>query len=139
MSIRLLTSSWGRSIGAMFQRRLSKPLIFGYPFAASRLFHTFFCPPLRIAAYAAKGTEHDLVHDLEKVFDRLVPPWRFVRIPKALFIVEVNPGDNLPEEAVKVLFENRAKHSLSQGPDAGAWEASVSLNHLLFALFAHSV
>ena len=51
MSIRLLASSWGRSIGAMFQRRLSEPLVFGYPFAASRLFHTFFCPPLRIVAY----------------------------------------------------------------------------------------
>jgi len=133
-----LTSSWGRSIGAMFQRRLSEPLVFGYPFAASRLFHTFFCPPLRIVAYDGCQERNHFDH-LEKVFDRLVPPWRFVRIPKALFIVEVNPGDNLPEEAVKVLFENRAKHSLSQGPDAGAWEASVSLNHLLFALFAHSV
>ena len=139
MSIRLLTYYWRRRfIGAMFQRRLSKPLVFGYPFAASRLFHTFFCPPLRIAAYAAKGTEHDLVHDLEKVFDRLVPPWRFVRIPKALYIVEVNPGDDLPEEAVKAMYEYESGQVHLAGV-CGAWEATVSLNSLLLALFAQSV
>ena len=132
MSIRLLTSSWGRSIGAMFQRRLSKPLVFGYPFAASRLFHTFFCPPLRIAAYGMNATSKG---DLNKVFDRLVPPWRFVHIPKAVVVVEVNPDDDLPkEEAVKSLFES----SLTPPPD-GAWEATVSLNSLLLALFAQSV
>jgi len=118
----------------MFQRRLSKPLIFGYPFAASRLFHTFFCPPLRIAAYAAKGT----VHDLEKVFDRLVPPWRFVRIPKALYIVEVNPGNDLPEESVKAMYEYESGQVHLAGV-CGAWEATVSLNSLLLALFAQSV
>ncbi len=162
MSIRLLTSSWGRSIGAMFQRRLAQPLVFGYPFAATRLYHTFFCPPLRIAAYrvgaalpeghpvraarpgppgrdgldgvsSSKGAAHD--DGLEKVFDRVVLPGRFVRIPKALFVVEVNPDDDLPkEEVVKSLFESSLTPQLD-----GGWEATVSLNSLLFALFAQSV
>jgi len=153
MNIRLLASSWGRSWGAMFQRRLTQPLVFSYPLAAPRLFHTFFCPPLRIAAYrvgaalpeghrdgvsSSKGAAHD--DGLEKVFDRVVLPWRFVRIPKALFVVEVNPGDDLPEEAVKSLYAVPNRCETGQTPAAGGgWEASVSLNSLLFALFAQAV
>ncbi len=136
MSTKLLSSSWGRSIGAMFQRRLAQPLIFGYPLAAPKLFHTFFCPPLRIAAYRVRAAHDD---GLEKVFDRVVLPWRFVRIPKALFVVEVNPGDDLPEEAVKSLCETgqtpaagggsktwacaRGWHLLCQGVVDAAWTA----------------
>jgi len=135
----------------MFQRRLTQPVVFGYPFAATRLFHTFFCPPLRIAAYginARSGMNATGEGGLKKVFDRVVPPWRFVRIPKALFVVEANPGDELPEDAVKLLCaapfdELRAaptRYETGQTPAAGGgWEASVSLNSLLFALFAQAV
>ncbi len=149
MSTKLLTSSWGRSAGAMFQRHLPQPLIFAYPFAAPRLFHTLFCPPLRIAAYdapsgcdaparyvAPAGIDANLV----KIFDRLVPPWRFVRIPKSVFVVEVNPGDVLPVDAVVSLYAapTRCETGQMPAPDGG-WEASVSLNSLLFALFAQAV
>lgn len=81
---------------------------------------------------SSKGAAHD--DGLEKVFDRVVLPWRFVRIPKALFVVEVNPGDDLPEDVVKSLYETG-----QMPPQDGAWEASVSLNSLIFALFAQAV
>ena len=66
MNMQLLTTSWQRARGAVFRKKLGDTgLAFLYPFTAPRLFHTFFCPPLRLTALSEQG---------EIVFDRVISP-----------------------------------------------------------------
>lgn len=56
MNLRLLTTPWQRALGAMFRTGLGdSELVFLYPYSAPRLFHTFFCPPLRLTALSEDG------------------------------------------------------------------------------------
>ena len=56
MRIKNLTTPWQRSLGAMFHRHLGDTiLLFAYPHPAARLFHTYFCPSLRIIALDDNG------------------------------------------------------------------------------------
>jgi len=88
MDLKQLTTPWQRFRGAMFQKRLGETvLIFSYPHAAPRLFHTFFCPPLRIIA---------LDDDREVLFDQVKQPGQFVRLPASRLIVEADPEQELP-------------------------------------------
>ena len=67
----------------MFMRELGeKTLVFRYGHPAARLFHTFCCPPLRILALSEQG---------EIIYDRVVGPNRFVRLPPTSIIIEIDP------------------------------------------------
>ena len=81
---RFLSRSRDRTLGAMFQRGLGRRiLVFLYPRAERRLFHTFFCPPLRILALSGEG---------ERLQDGLWPKNRLVRLPATRLVVECDPG-----------------------------------------------
>ncbi|MBC8508193.1 MAG: hypothetical protein H8D34_25310, partial [Chloroflexi bacterium] len=84
----LLSSPWARARGAMFRGKLGKTvLVFIYPYAAPRLFHTFFCSPLHILALNGEGGI---------VFDQIVSPNRFIQIPASRIIIESDPDTELP-------------------------------------------
>ena len=78
-----LSDARARGMGAMFRRDLGdQVLVFAYPKPAARLFHTFFCPELRILALEADGTP---------LTNSVVPPNRFKRLPPAHIVVECSP------------------------------------------------
>jgi hypothetical protein len=98
MNVKHLTTPWQRSRGAMFQNRLGETvLLFAYPLAAPRLFHTFFCPPLRVIA---------LDDDGEILFDQIKQPGEFFRLPAVHLIIEADPAYELPAESLQELARN---------------------------------
>ena len=127
MNIKTLSNSWQRSWGAMFKSRLGDTaLAFIYPHAAPRKFHTFFCPPLHIIALDAKG---------ETVFDQIIQPRSFVRIPPSRIVLELDPdSEEMPSRAELL-------HLLSMSSDLprGAIDESVGLGTLFFAILAQAV
>lgn len=101
MRLKTLSTSWQRSLGAMFHRRLGDTiLLFSYSKPAQRLFHTFFCPPLRIIT---------LNDDGETLFDRVVPPSHFVRLPASRLIVEADPEQELTTSFLRELARDASK------------------------------
>ena len=121
----LLTSPWARARGAMFRGKLDeKFLVFIYPHAAPRLFHTFFCSPLRIFAMNKQG---------EIVYDQVASPNRFIRIPVSCIIVESDSDVELPP------VSELRRLGQEMTPSRGAWDESTSLGSLFFALMAQAV
>ena len=127
MRVQFLIDSNQRSIGAMFARSLKEDLlVFLYPTAAPRLFHTFFCPPLRMVA---------LDEDGHAQFDQVMQPGRFVHLPASQIILECSPKTEYQPYVESIL-------SIAHGyrfPQSGAWEASSRIDSLLFALFAQAM
>lgn len=121
----LLSSPWARARGAMFRGKLGDTmLIFVYPHAAPRLFHSFFCSMLHILALNDAG---------DIVYDQNISPNRFINIPASRIIVESDPDVELPP-----LDEFRSLGQEEQ-PSQGAWDESASLGGLFFALMAQAV
>jgi len=80
---RILKTPWEKFLGAMFRRTLgSEVLVFSYEHPAERLFHTFFCPPLRILAVTDDGVS---------LADGVRQPGKFVRLPLTRLVVECSP------------------------------------------------
>ena len=118
MKIKLLTTPLQRTLGAMFRTQLGDSgLAFLYPFTAPRLFHTFFCPPLRLTALSQEG---------EIIFSRAVSPCRFVRLPPTRLILETDPDSSLPSpEELRSLLE------LPIDIPSASWDESVSPDRLV--------
>jgi hypothetical protein len=126
MDIRLLTTSWQRALGAMFRKRLGDTgLAFLYPFNAPRLFHTFFCPPLRLTALSEQG---------EIVFDQVTPPRRFVRLPPTRLVLETDPAAPLPP-----LDELRALLKIPLGVPPASWDECISTDRLVDKVLEQAV
>jgi uncharacterized membrane protein (UPF0127 family) len=101
MRLKTLSTPWQRSLGAMFHRRLGDTvLLFAYSHPSSRLFHTFFCAPLRILA---------LDDDGEILFDRVVPPGQFVRLPACRLVIEADPEQELTPAFLNELAQDAPK------------------------------
>lgn len=86
-NLHVLKTPWQKMRGAVGVQKLGgNVLVFPYRKAGTRLFHTFFCPPLRIVG----------MDDVGRItFDEIVPPNRFVRIPQAKVVVEADPDTEL--------------------------------------------
>ncbi len=125
MQLHFLVSSEQRAMGAIFFDNMNENILaFVYPIDAARTFHTFFCRPLRIIALSADG---------EALFDQIVPPWKFVKLPACRYVIETGP---------KVDYAPYVKTILSISPDlpqSGAMDASIRMDGLLFALLAEAV
>lgn len=125
MKYQLLTTSWQRSIGAMFKKTLDNTVfIFVYPHPAPRLFHTFFCPPLRILALGDAG---------EIRFNQVIPPNQFVRLPKTRLILETAPEVTLAHENLQTLAQTLTNR-LPRSRSTGAIDQEVAFHNLIFAL-----
>ncbi len=124
MKIKVLTTSWERSWGATLSPGLGDTvLLFAYPYAAPRLYHTFFCPPLRIIG----------LNQRQPVFNQVVSPGRFVQIPSADIIIECDPDLQIPQ--VETILDLAKQYLLDQA----AWNESVSLDRLILSTLAHAV
>lgn len=107
MRIKNLTTPWQRSLGAMFHRHLGDTvLLFTYPHPAPRLFHTYFCPSLRIIA---------LDDDGETLFDQVVSPGQFVSLPACRLIVEADPDHDLSPAFFRELAKHMPKTQVAMG------------------------
>ena len=127
MRIKNLTTPWQRSLGAMFHRHLGDTvLLFAYHHPAPRLFHTYFCPSLRIIA---------LDDDGETLFDQVVSPGQFVKLPACRLIVEADPNHDLSPAFLRELARNVPKARTA----VGAWDVNASIDRLLFALIKEAV
>src|SRR5512133_1853717 len=83
MRVQFLVDSGQRSTGAMFTHSLQDELlVFLYPIATRHLFHTFFCPSLRMVALDENGLT---------LFDQVIQPNHFVRLPASQIILECSP------------------------------------------------
>jgi hypothetical protein len=130
MKTQILTTSWQRSMGAMFKKSLrDNTLVFVYPHPAPRLFHTFYCPPLRILALNDEG---------EILFDEVIPPNRFVRLPSTRFVIETNPDTVILPADLQTLARNLPL-GIPQSLSTGAIDHEVSLHKLMFALIADAL
>ncbi|MEK6752739.1 MAG: hypothetical protein AABZ00_10780 [Chloroflexota bacterium] len=125
MQLHFLVTSEQRAMGAIFFDNMNENILaFVYPTDAARTFHTFFCSPLRIIALSADG---------EVLFDQIVPPWKFVKLPECRYVIETGP---------KVDYRPFVNTIISISPDlpqSGAMDASIRMDSLLFALLAEAV
>jgi hypothetical protein len=127
MHVKFLTDSSARASGAMFSKPLLEDImVFVYPISAPRLFHTFFCPPLRIVALDKTG---------EPLFDEVVQPNRFVRLPACTYVLETDPQVQYQPYLEDILKDAKG----FQLPQAGTWQAEVPVDALIFALLAEAV
>ena len=136
MRVQFLVDSSQRSHGAMLSSSLKEDLlVFVYPEPAPRLFHTFLCPTLRIIALDDHG---------KFLFDQVVQPNHFVRLPACKLVLETDPVVNVQPhlESILSVVARGFDPSTSSGqglPQSGAWDASVSMDSLVFALLAEAV
>jgi hypothetical protein len=122
-----------RALGAQFRRKLGeKILVFRYPFAATRLFHTLWCPPLRIVV-VDNDTESGRV-----VFDRVVRPWRLVNLPAGKLVLEMDPDLEYAEALETIREVSRGMPGIPDDQPVGGTDSSVSGDLLLYQLFADS-
>ena len=129
MNPQFLTTSWQRSRGAMFKRTLGDHvLVFLYPHPAPRLFHTFFCPPLRIITLDGGGVVRS---------EQVVAPNRFARLPASQIVVEADPEYELTLADTRNLFEEASTYLPKVR--SGSWNEDTSLRRLLFALLGGAV
>lgn len=128
MQIRFLIDSSQRATGAMFMAPLKDELlVFVYPSPAARLFHTFFCPRLRIIALAEDG---------RFLSDQVVSPNRFARLPACRIVLETDPLVKVEPHLESILEIVKRGFDL---PQLGAWQAGVRVDSLIFALLAEAV
>src|SRR5262245_19279951 len=83
--VQFFDTSSKRDFGLMGRRPsqlAGKAFAFIYAFEAERLFHTFFCPAMRLLAFSEAGV---------KLFDRVVERGQFVRVPATRLIIESHP------------------------------------------------
>jgi hypothetical protein len=101
-------------------------LLFVFPHPVPRLWHTFFCPSLRIIA---------LDDDGEIRFDQVKPPGQFVQLPASRRIIETDPDQELSPESLQELARN--------APDirsaVGTWDGDAAIDRLWFALVKEAV
>lgn len=126
MDLRLLITPWQRALGAMFRTGLGDSgLVFLYPFSAPRLFHTFFCPPLRLTALSEEG---------DVIFSRVMAPCRFVRLPPTRLVLETDPAASQPP-----LEDLRALLKLPVRVHSASWDESISPDRLVDKVLEQAV
>lgn len=127
MRIHFLVEAAQRASGAMFSRSLEEDLlVFLYPVPTPHTFHTFFCPVLRMIALNDEG---------QALFDQVIPPNRFVRLPASKVILECAPEAKYQPHLESILS---VAHGC-QARQSGAWDPNVGVDSLLFALFAQAM
>jgi hypothetical protein len=125
MQLHFLITSQQRAMGAIFFDNMNENVLaFVYPTNAARTFHTFFCPPLRIVALSADG---------QVLFDQVIGPWKFVRLPECRYVIETGPRvDYRP-------FMDTILTLSPELPQVGTIDVNTRFDSLLFALLAEAV
>ena len=128
----VLRRAFSQAVGVMFRRALGERIfIFPYPTKAHRLYQTFFCPPLRIVALATRDEQK-----AEIVFDQVVQPWRFVKLPETDVVVEMAPDMQMDNVLVREIL---AEVNINAHQQVGGVDPNTGVQDLIFALFAASL
>jgi hypothetical protein len=128
----VLNSAFAQALGVMFRKRLGERVfVFPYPSKAHRLYQTFFCPPLRIVALVRKDDQ-----SADVVFDQVVQPWRFVRLPKTDVVVEMATDMQIDDALVREILAETGKQSHRE---VGGVDPNTGVQDLIFALLASAV
>jgi len=125
MQLHFLVTAEQRASGAMWMNSLDDMVLaFIYPADGPRLFHTFFCPPMRIVALSVEG---------RVLFNEVIARWKWVRLPTCRYVIETGPGvDYRP-------FMNTILSLSPELPQNGALEPGAGMDQLLFSLLAEAV
>lgn len=129
-----MDTSLKRLLGAQFRKDLNgEILVFRYPFPATRLFHTMWCPPLKIVVLESDTT------DARVIFDKIVEPWRFVSLPAGELILEMDP-----ETEYRSILSDITKSAKKPAPvpgdlPVGGIDSSISITHMIFSMLADAL
>lgn len=129
-----MNTTFQRLRGAQFRKNLNgEILIFHYPFSAPRIFHTMWCPPLKIVVLRRDSD------DTKVVFEKIIGPWQFVSLPAGELILEMDPDTEyeaaLPE-ITKLLMERSPVFS---DLHVGGVDSSISISHMIFSMLADAL
>lgn len=128
----VLRSAFSQALGVMFRKNLGEQIfVFPYPSKAHRLYWTVFCPPLRIVALARSGEK-----SADVLFDQVVQPWRFVKLPETDMVVEMAPNmqmDDVLVEEILIETDNQSHRQM------GGVDPNTGVQDLIFALLASAV
>ncbi|HLO13620.1 MAG TPA: hypothetical protein VK206_02250, partial [Anaerolineales bacterium] len=123
-----------RAIGAQFKHSLNgEILVFSYPHPSEHLFHTLWCPPLRIVAVNTQTEESKVV------FDQVVKPWRFVNLPVGNLVLEMDPSTEYTEVLQRILSTSQKRPRIPDNLLVGGTDSSISIHLMIYQLFADSL
>lgn len=123
-----------RAIGAQFKPDLNgEILVFHYPHPAAHLFHTMWCPPLRIVVVNAYS------EDTKVIFDQVIEPWRFVNLPIGDFVLEMDPNTDYAAALPGILKESQKNPRIPADLPVGGTDSSISIHLMIYQMFADSL
>lgn len=123
-----------RAFGAQFKPSLRGDiLVFSYPHPSKHLFHTLWCPPLRIVAVNTQMKESKVV------FDQVIMPWRFVNLPAGDLILEMDPNTEYTDVLESILSTSNKRPRIPDGLPVGGTDSSISIHLMIYQLFADSL
>lgn len=129
-----MDTHYKRMMGAQFKASLGQEIfVFHYPHPAKRLFHTMWCPPLRIVVLNIDNVSQEVL------FDQIVQPWRFVNLPAGRIVLEMDPDDDYKDILPEILSTVGAVQKIDSNLLVGGTDSNVSVGQLLFAMFAESL
>ena len=123
-----------RAIGAQFKSNLKgEIMVFPYPHPAAHLFHTMWCPPLRIVVVDAQP------EDGKVVFDQVIKPWRFVNLPAGNLVLEMDPNTEYTEVLPSILSASQKRPRIPDNLPVGGTDSSISIHLMIYQMFADSL
>ena len=123
-----------RAIGAQFKSNLKgEIMVFPYPHPAAHLFHTMWCPPLRIVVVDAQP------EDGKVVFDQVIKPWRFVNLPAGNLVLEMDPNTEYTEVLPSILSASQKRPCIPDNLPVGGTDSSISIHLMIYQMFADSL
>jgi len=121
-------------IGAQFRKSLNgEVLVFRYPYPAVRIFHTMWCPSLRVVVLDSDSPSAAVM------FDKVIKPWRFVSLPAGTLVLEMDPETDYRKVLPEITQASRSKPVISNDLPVGGTDSSISVTHMLFAMFADAL
>jgi hypothetical protein len=123
-----------RIIGAQFRKSLNGDvLVFRYPYAASRIFHTMWCPPLKIVVLDSDSA------DAKVLFDKVIKSWRFVSLPAGGLILEMDPHTDYRKVLPEITQTSKAIPVISYDLPLGGIDFSISISQMVLSMFADAL
>jgi hypothetical protein len=129
-----MDTQFERAMGAQFKPSLNgEILIFSYPHPSAHVFHTMWCPPLRIVVVNAQSENGKVV------FDRVIKPWRVVNLPVGNLVLEMDPSTEYNEVLESILSTSSKRPCIPDGLSVGGTDSSISIHLMIYQMFADSL
>ena len=114
-----------RLMGAQFRKNLNgEILIFRYPFPATRMFHTMWCPPRKIVVLEQDSS------DAKVIFDKIVEPWCFVSLPAGELVLEMDPDTEYRSILPEITKPSKKPAPVPNDLPVGGIDSSISITHM---------